>query len=114
MDFLKRHRSLIALLAAVYAVWRYGRYLALGWLQLRNVPFVDGPVRFLLGHWEVAAVLGAVIFIGVLAGVRFALGQGRRDHDDGDEPRIDSGTTRSPRPARSSDAASGAADRLLT
>ncbi len=80
LGFLKRHRSLIAALAAVYAVWRYGRYLAFGWLQLRNLPFVDGPVRFLLGHWEVAAVLGAVIFVGVFGGVRFALGQARHDH----------------------------------
>jgi len=95
-NFLKRHRSLAAALVAAYALWRYGRYLALGWLQLRNLPFIDGPTRFLLGHWEVATVLGVVIFVVVFAGVRYALtkapsftgGQGvvRADR----EPRTDS------------------------
>ena len=84
MDFLKERRSLIAALAAGYAVWRYGRYLAAGWLQLHNLPFVDGPVRFLLERWEIAAVLGAVIFVGVFGVVRYALGHERRERSDDD------------------------------
>ena len=83
MAFLKRNRSLVAALVAVYAVWRYGRYLAWGWLQVHNLPFVDGPVDFLLGHWELAAALAAVIFVAVFCGVRYAL----RDRPDSpDEP----------------------------
>lgn len=77
--FLRRHRTLAAALAAAYALWRYGRYLAVGWLQLRNVPFVDGPVQFLLEHWEVAGALGAMIFIAVFASVRYALGKASRN-----------------------------------
>ena len=82
---LKRHRSLVAALVAGYAVWRYGRYLAWGWLQLRNLPFVDGPLDFLLGNWEAAAALGVAIFIAVFAGVRYALGRGPRTPAGGDD-----------------------------
>ena len=81
MAFLKRNRSLVAALVAVYAVWRYGRYLDWGWLQVHNLPFVEGPLDYLLGHWELAAALGAVIFVAVFSGVRYALRErpGSRD-----------------------------------
>ncbi len=73
--FLKRHRSLVAVAVALYAVWRYGRYLGVAWLQVRNLPFVDGPVQFLVGHWAWATALGVVIFVTVFVAVRYALGR---------------------------------------
>jgi hypothetical protein len=44
---LEKRRSLVAALVAAYAVWRYGRYLVVGWLQVHNLPFIDGPATYL-------------------------------------------------------------------